>query len=163
MCSPDSLLILWLYSRTSFIRPSFIRPSFIRPSIIQNDLWKFLKQVIVVHVIHCLLVNMGSSSGKCKQKHLIVRRHGLTTETHRQTNLTRLNQCCQCHYFLSKACFNSCKMECFIYNGGCGIRTCIEVFKRKAGLGYRKVVSLYYFLLQYPTRDLQRSYKLAIN
>ena len=35
---------------------------------------------------------------------------------------------------------------------------CIEVLKRRAGLGYRKTVTVYYFLLHYPTRDLQRSY-----
>ena len=39
----------------------------------------------------------------------------------------------------------------------------IEVCERRAGLGCRKMVSVYYFLLHYPTRDLQRSYKLVIN
>ena len=45
----------------------------------------------------------------------------LTTKIHCQTNLIRLSQCCQSHYFLSKASFNSCKMEYLIYKGGCGI------------------------------------------
>ena len=40
---------------------------------------------------------------------------------------------------------------------------CIEVFKSTADLGYRLTVFVYYFLLHYPTRDLQRSYRLAIN
>ena len=31
-------------------------------------------------------------------------------------------------------------MECFSYEGGCGVRECtnIEAFKRRAGMGYRQ-------------------------
>ena len=40
---------------------------------------------------------------------------------------------------LFKQLYTSCKMERFSYKGGCSIHghTCIEVFERRAGLGYR--------------------------
>ena len=41
--------------------------------------------------------------------------------------------------------------------------TCIKVFERRAGFGYRSTVSVYHFLLHYPTRDMQISYKLAFS
>ena len=40
---------------------------------------------------------------------------------------------------------------------------CIEVFKRRAGFGYRQTVSMYHFLLHYPTEDMQISYKLSFS
>ena len=42
------------------------------------------------------------------------------------------------------------------------VYTYIKMFKR-TGLDYRKMISVNYFLLHYPTRDQQRSYELAIN
>ena len=40
---------------------------------------------------------------------------------------------------------------------------CIKVFKRRAGFAFRLTVSVYYFLLHYPTRDMQISYKQAFS
>ena len=38
-----------------------------------------------------------------------------------------------------------------------------EVFKTRAGFGYRLTVPVYYFLLHYCTRDMQISYKPAFS
>ena len=42
---------------------------------------------------------------------------------------------------------------------------CIKVFKRRTGLGYidKQFQFTMLFYIHYPTRDLQRSYRLAIN
>ena len=61
---------------------------------------------------------------------------------------------------LAKTCFNSCNTEHFIYNGGCGISV-LRCLKELAWV--IKTVSVYYFIIYYPTRDLQRSYNIAIN
>ena len=36
-------------------------------------------------------------------------------------------------------------MECYSYNGGCGIHVAIETFKRRAGLAYRYVAKSFQF------------------
>ena len=43
-------------------------------------------------------------------------------------------------------------IKCFIYKGECNVcehHTCIEVFKIKAGLGYRQTDSSYYIVVSY--------------
>ena len=41
---------------------------------------------------------------------------------------------------------------------------CIKVFERKAGLDFKQFqFTKVYFLLHYPTRGLQRSYRLSVN
>ena len=109
-------------------------------------------------MIHCLLFNTGGSSEKRKQKHLIVSRHGITTETYHQTNLIRLGQYCYSHYFLSKTGFNSCKMECFIYNGGCGVHLSRCVKEKQAWV----IDKWFQFTISYYTIPLETC-KKAIN
>ena len=64
--------------------------------------------------------------------------NGLRIEAHRsnQPNKNKLSlfSC----YSLFKQLYTSRKMEHFSYKGGCGVRgvTRIEVFERRAGLGY---------------------------
>ena len=60
-----------------------------------------------------------------------------------ETYLIRVSYCCVSYYLHFntpfKQLYTSNKMECFSYKGGCGWHGCshIEVFKRRAGLGYR--------------------------
>ena len=73
----------------------------------------------------------------------IVCRCGLTIEVRRrnQTNKSKLELCKPWNHFndhLNQP-YISNKTEHFSYKGGCGIYGCmhVEMFKRKAGLGYR--------------------------
>ena len=75
--------------------------------------------------------------------------HGLSVEERRgnQTNKSKLLLIS--HYFhfniLFKHLHTSNKTERFSYKGVCGVcgRMCIEIFKRRAGLGYRLMSSDY--------------------
>ena len=69
--------------------------------------------------------------------------HGLRIEMHHSKEPNKSKLLLYSHYFhlniLFKQLYTSCKMKRFSYKGGCGVRgrTCIEVFERRAGLGYR--------------------------
>ena len=60
-----------------------------------------------------------------------------------ETNLIRVSyRCISCYFHIKipfKWQYTSNKTECFSYKSGCGRRRCmrIEMFKRRAGLGYR--------------------------
>ena len=72
----------------------------------------------------------------------IVSRRGLRIEAHRtnQPNKSKLALYKPLLHLYShlKQPYISNKMKCFSYKGGCGVhgRTRIEMFKRRAGLGY---------------------------
>ena len=73
----------------------------------------------------------------------IVSMHGLKNEV-RHTNQPNKSKLALykhlLHFYshLKQLCMSN-KTECFGYNGGCGMQvgTCIEVIKRRSGLGYR--------------------------
>ena len=70
--------------------------------------------------------------------------HGLRVEAHRrsQPNNSNISGCISHSFHFNipfKQLYKSKKMERFSYKVGCSMcgHTCIEVFKRRAGLGYR--------------------------
>ena len=79
----------------------------------------------------------------------IVSRHGLRIEVHRrnQPNKSRLALCKPWIHFnsLLKQLYISNKVRCVSYKGVCGVlgHIHIEMFKRRAGLGYRLMSSGY--------------------
>ena len=73
----------------------------------------------------------------------VASRHGLTIKVYcrKQPNKSKLalHKLLPHFYNHLKQLYISNKTECFSYEGGCGIhvRTLIETFKTRAGLGYR--------------------------
>ena len=72
----------------------------------------------------------------------IISRHGLRIELHRRNKPNKcklvLYKPLRCLYSHLKQPYISNKTKRFSYKGGCGVcgYTCIEAFKRRAGLGY---------------------------